>query len=159
MAGLNGYGCTGTLTIGSTSMNNPAWDITDLTPLWATVEVRGQDRIIPGAAGAIPYQRRLTVTRHDLQMLITGDVNASGTPFANPDEGLQSNLSTLYTNVIAPVGSGGGTRAATLTLPSGATRTADIHIIGFVRQQTFVSDSQAIMEATLQISIPEGRFS
>lgn len=158
MAGINGYGCTGVLTIGSTSMNNIAWDITDLTDLWFTVEQRGDDRLLPGATGAIPYRRRLAPARHDLTILIVGDVNESGTPFADAKVGLRTNLATLYTNVIAPTGATDGTRAATLTVPGASNRTASIHVLGLVKQRQFIGSVSAAMEATLQISIPAGRF-
>ena len=158
MAGIEGYGCTGVLTIGGVSMNTPAWDISDLTDLWFTADVRGTDRILPGVSGVIPYRRRTTVSRHDLTILITGDVNTASVPYADPLVGLETNTASLYTNVVAPTNTGDGTRAATLLMPSGATRTANIHVLELVKQRQFISDGQTILEATLQISIPAGRF-
>lgn len=158
MAEIEGYGCTGVLIIGGIVMNGPAWDISDLTDLWFTADVRGDDRILPGVAGVIPYRRRTTVTRHDLTILVIGDVDATGAPHSDSYIGLETNISSLYTNVVTPTNTGDGTRAASLVLPSGATRTANIHILGLVKQRQFLSDYQSALEATLQISIPAGRF-
>ena len=99
MAGLNGYDCEGTLTIGGISMNRLAWGVFGdesgtggLVPLWVQTEQRGQDRVLPGAAGVIAYRRRETVTRHDLRILVVGDVDSAGAPVADHAEGLAANL-------------------------------------------------------------------
>jgi hypothetical protein len=150
------YGCTGILTINSVSLNNVAWDITDLTELWHVVEQRGQDRVLPGAAGVIPYQRYETVTRLDLIILINGSVNQSGTPFSDPIVGLRTNINTLMTGVVNPPGSAGGTRAATLVDGTGSD-SADLHVLGLRRNRMMLEPTQdeALWEGTLQLSIPE----
>lgn len=155
---LSNIACTGILTVNSVSLNTVAWDISDLTDLWFHYDVRGEDRILPGVNGVIPYRRRRAPTRHDLTIWIVGDVAANGTPFADPKIGMETNLATLDTNVIAPTNVGDGTRAASLAMPSGATRTASIHVLGLVKQQIHFNGTQSIMEATLQISIPAGKF-
>jgi hypothetical protein len=79
---LNSYDCEGTLTVGGISLNTPAWAVQGdedgalgLLALWVVTEQRGQDRLLPSVAGVIPYKRRETATRHDLRMLIVGDVD------------------------------------------------------------------------------------
>ena len=158
----------GTLTIGGISMNpaNGAWGIVGdergqngLLQLWASFDVRGQDRILPGAPGIIPYPRRMTVTRHDFRLLITGDViGQTGAPATDAIEGLATNFDYLRANVIDPVVSSTGTRASTLTVPGQASRSADIHIIGFVIQSYQLAECGSIAVTTLQTSIPLGRF-
>jgi hypothetical protein len=163
----------GSLTIDAVSMNpaSGAWGVVGdgrvggLLDLWAAFDVRGQDRTLPGATGVIAYPRRMTVTRKDLRLLVVGDVDSVGAPVADAVEGLEANLEVIRSTVLAPVVSSTGTRAAVLTMPSGATRTADIHVLGLVTQQYMLSSvvdgcSQgAIFIGTLQISIPSGRFS
>lgn len=159
----------GTLTIDGISMNpaNGAWGVVGdergqggLVHLWSKFDVRGQDRLLPTAAGVIAYPRRMTVTRADLRLLIVGDVlGDTGVPATDPIEGLAENFEYLRINVFDPVASSSGTRSATLSVPGMANRTADIHIIGHVIQSYQLGICGAIAVTTLQISIPEGRFS
>ncbi len=129
--------CDGELTIGGVLMHTPAWNA---------------------------YQRRLTVTRHSLPMAIFGEVNQGGVPYANEWAGLEANIAYLKANVVAPTGTGDGTRAASLLMPSGATRTADIHVVDLVRGRlvagtNMITGAEGVgMLATLEISIPEGEF-
>lgn len=163
----------GVLTISSISMNpaNGAWGVIGdergeggLIKLWADFDIRGQDRILPGANGAIAYRRRITPTRHDLRLLVVGDVIGSTSAVATDTRiGLAANLEYLRANVLAPVASATGTRAATLTVPGVANRAADIHVEGVVTQSYGIATSGAacgssIWVGTLQISIPAGRF-
>lgn len=158
--GLENTGCTGTLQIGTVVLSCPAWDITDLTPLWVETTVRGGDRLIPGAAGVRPFRRRVTVTTHALPMLISGDVDPLGVVNTDAWVGLEENLADLWTNVVAPTNTGDGTRAAILTMPSGATRTANVHVLGLRVGSTRGEPHRhhAVVRASLQISIPAGRF-
>lgn len=158
----------GTLTIGGISMNpaNGAWGVLGdergeggLVKLWADYDVRGEDRLLPGATGVIPYQRRMTVTRHDLRLLVVGDIlGETGAPVADSRSGLRANLEYLRVNVFAPVVSTSGTRAATLTVPGAAARSANIHVLGVVTQSYGLVECGSIWVGTLQISIPLGRF-
>lgn len=158
MGAILDYGCSGTLTIGSVALNGPAWDIPNLTALWIEYDQRGNDRILPGAAGVIPYRRRMTATRHDLTIFIIGDVDRLGAAYGNATTGLATNVAYLDANVITPTGSGDGTRAATLTRPGLSSLTANVHVLGFRQTSVAIGDTQAIMEGVLQISIPSGRF-
>lgn len=162
---LIGYEAEGNLTIGGIDMNRPAWAVIGdergeggLLKLWVEFEVRGSDRVLPSATGVIPYPRRMTVTRHDLRFLVVGDVDSAGTPVADTRSGLRANLEYLRTNVFAPVASSTGTRAATLTVPGGANRTADIHVLRVQTQSYYIDECGSIWVGTLQISIPGGRF-
>lgn len=158
----------GTLTVGSISLNpaNGAWGVlgdergvNGLLHLWATTTVRGEDRILPSATGVIAYPRRVTVTRKDLRLLIAGDViGQTGAPATNAIEGLATNIEYLRANIITPVASATGTRAAVLTVPGQASRSADIHILGFTIQSYMLTECGSVAVSTLQISIPSGRF-
>lgn len=166
MPGLEGYSCDGSLTIDGISMNRPAWAIQGdetgqggFVRLWSWFDVRGDDRLIPGANGMRPYRRRITPTRHDLRILITGDVDENGVANANALIGLEENISYLTTNVTLPVASATGTRAAVLAMPSGSTRTADIHVLGLDIEGVYVDEARhTVAEGRLLISIPGGRL-
>lgn len=159
----------GTLTIDGVPMNpaNGAWATLGdergeggLLQLWAMFAVRGQDRVLPGAPGVIAYPRRITQTRIDLRFLMVGDViGETGVPAANSIEGLAQNTEYIRANVLAPVVSTDGTRPATLTIPGLASRTADVHVLGIVLQSYMLGECGSIAVNTLQLSIPDGRFS
>lgn len=162
---LTDYDCEGTLTIGSVLMNRPAWGIfsddtsaNGLVQLWSSAEQRGEDRLLPSATGVIPYRRRLTATRHDLRLVVVGDVNESGVAQSNAKNGLASNMAYLYANVFAPTGATDGTRAATLTIPGQSNRTANIHVLGFTSSRINLATDVSICEGIMHISIPAGRF-
>lgn len=164
MAGLTDYACDGTLVIGGVSMNRPAWMVGgnedgDGT-LWDLVfatEQRGEDRILPNATGVIPYRRRNTVTRVELRLLIVGDVDENGAENADHTAGLFDNLQYLMANVVAPVATSAGTRAATYTPPDGVDLTADIHVTG-LRRDRMALGNNAVWEGRLLTSIPDGQF-
>lgn len=159
MGALVHYGRTGTLTIDGLSLNGPAWDVPDLSPLWVSGAIRGDDRLIPGAAGVIAYPRRRTVTEVDLDMIITGDVDQSGDDYPDAVEGLEANLEVLRATIVEPVTTGTGTRSATLTMPSGASRTGDVHVIKLdCGPVVALFHQRARMRATLTLSIPAGRL-
>lgn len=160
----------GTLTIDGIEMTNDfgAWGIVGdeqgrggLVHLWTKFDVRGQDRVLPGATGVIAYPRRMTVTRCDLRLLVVGDVDGqTGVAATNSIETLADNLEYLRAQVLAPVVSSSGTRSATLTVPGATSRTADIHVLGLVIQSYMLGQDcdGSIAVTTLQISIPVGRF-
>lgn len=146
----------GQLTIGGVALIGPAWTVVEeaLTDLWLGGDLRGEDRIIPGAAGAIPYPRRWTVTRRSIPMWINPDVDRTGAAHSSPQVGLWLNIKYLRENVVDPPGTTTGTRAAVLTLPDATTRTADVHVLGL----TLGVRGLGGFAAALDISIPAGVF-
>lgn len=165
MSGLYGYAAEGIYEIDSVVMNRPAWAVIGdergeggLVKLWVEFDVRGQDRILPSVTGVIPYQRRMTVTRKDLRLIVVGDVDLNGDPVADTRIGLQDNLFYLKTNVWFPVNSSTGTRPSFLTLPDGSELFADIHVLGVTTQTYHLSECGSIWIGTLQISIPGGEY-
>jgi hypothetical protein len=162
---LTNYAPEGSMTIDGLSMNRPAFAIIGdergeggYVKLWADFDVRGEDRILPSVTGVIAYPRRMTVTRVDFRLIVVGDVDQAGVPVADSNVGLQNNIEYIRANILAPVVSSTGTRAAVLTMPSGATRSADIHVLGVSTQSYGLAECGSIWIGTLQISIPGGRF-
>lgn len=158
----------GQLTVGGINLNpsNGAWGVIGdergeggLLQLWTDFDVRGEDRVLPSATGVIAYPRRMTVTRHDLRLIVVGDViGETSAPASDTRVGLRTNLEYLRTNVWAPVVSSTGTRSASLTLPTGGPLTGDIHVLGVVTQSYHYEECGSIWIGTLQISIPGGRL-
>lgn len=134
-------------------LQTPAWTLTNLEALWAGPATRGQDRVIPGAAGVRSYRRRPTVTRQALALVIFGEWDWAGTYNPNPRLGLEANVDHLRANVTDPILDNPGTRIATLHLPSGATRTGAITVEDF----TLSADLGAFnVSAVIDISIAQG---
>ena len=146
----------GALTIGGVAMFCPAWKVINLQDLWAAAEQRGRDVVIPGTSGVRPRRRRDTVTERTLRMLIVGDVDRTGSPQSNKLTGLYTNVEYLRANVVAPTGSGNGTRSAVLTIPSGSTLTEDVHVTGMTLGD--VREDGGWVFATIDLSIPSGRI-
>jgi hypothetical protein len=146
----------GDLTIGGIAMNGPAWKVLNLYELWQPANVRGSDRIIPGSAGVVAYQRRATVTVRSLQMLISGTHDRTGAAAADKFEGLQVNVDYLLANVVVPTGATDGTRSAVLTMPDGTTRTEPVHVLGL--ELGDLSLDGGWTKAVLELSIPTGRI-
>jgi len=163
---LVNYAPEGSMTIDGFSMNRPAFAIVGdergeggYVKLWADFDVRGEDRTLPSVTGVIAYPRRMTVTRVDFRLLVVGDVDQAGAPTADSVVGLQDNIEYIRASIVAPVVTPTGTRAAILTMPSGATRSAAIHVLGVVTQSYGIAECGSIWIGTLQVSIPGGRFS
>ena len=145
---------TGSLEINGLSMHTAAWTVVDVTNLWMGADIRGGDRILPTTPGVIPYRRRMTVTQYSLPMVIIGDYDYLGVKYADIWEGLEANIDQLRAWVVDPTNVGDGTLPASLTMPSGAVRTADIHVLRLALGVV----TNARMRATLDISVPQGVF-
>lgn len=162
MPGFNYSTIEGNLTLNGVPMKTRAWTCPDLTPLWLPPSVRGQDRLLPGAAGVRAYPRRKTVTEYALDFRVSGMADMNGNVVSGSGNGpeefeqLELNMNYLRQNVLdADVSiNPNGTIPGVLTMPSGNVRTAAVHVLGFT-VNTRVSH---ILQGTLDISIPAGGF-
>lgn len=162
MAGFNFSTVDGNLTLNGVPMKTRAWTCPDLTPLWLTPAKRGQDRILPGAAGVIANPRRHTVTQYSLDFRVCGIANQFGVPTTGSGNGidefaqLEYNLDYLRQYVFDARFSPNpdGTVPGVLTMPSGEIRTADVHVLGF----SVNARVSHVLQGVLDISIPSGGF-
>lgn len=116
---------------------------------------RGADILIPHAAGVLAQQRRLTVTKMAFPIVVDGSWNTDGTLAGSPRSNLTTLMDAIYSAVVAPVGSGDGTRSATWHRSDGSTKTANVHVLGFPPTKRINPWTRRCM---LQISVPAGRF-
>jgi hypothetical protein len=89
-----------------------------------------------------------------LELVISGERSTSGTPDTNYPARLKTNLefiATYFTNIPATAD---GTRTAILTLPSGATLTGPVHILGLTIGEVVPTAKWAL--AVLEVSVPAG---
>lgn len=146
----------GGLTIGGISLTTTWCKVLNLVELWLPADQRGNDRIVPGASGALALQRRDTVTRRSLRIIVAGDVTYTGSTSGDAFERLQINIDYLRSNIVAPTGTTDGTRSAVLTMPDGTTRTEPVHVTG-MEVGSYSQDGRWML-ATIELSIPSGRI-
>lgn len=144
----------GQLTINGVDLVGPAWDVVNLRKLWTVTATRGSNVLIPTVQGKKARRLRVDEVNHTLDMVIIGEYDRLSSENADPVVGLEANINYLRANVTDPTGTGDGTLAATLTMPSGATRTADIQVNSF----TIGEGLDSMCLATLDITVPSGAF-
>lgn len=144
------------LEINSVPLATPAWDVVDYSPLYDEKPVRHANRIIPNVTGRAGYMPVGDEKRVMLRMVIKGERNHENTVYANPRVGLWTNIAYLRTNVVAPTGTGDGTRAATWHLPDGTTtKTANVQVIPPLSLSEL---GLYAVRAVLEFIIPAGDF-
>ena len=148
--------CFGTLTVNGLALNADWVCAYDLAPLLDDGEVRGSDRLIPHATGAVGYPRRRTVTRVDIPLWISGLVRWDGVPQADHAMALIGNVEYLRTNIGIAKQTGDGTVTASWTRPDGTVRTAAAHVIPPLRVRP---QNRDVALAVLTLSLLQGRFS
>lgn len=143
------------LEIDGIPLATPAWEITDLSPLWDAANQRGSDRLIPGADGVLPQPRRKTITVKSLPMIIMGDRDQEGDyagEFARAQ--LRENVDYLIANVVDPPETSDGLRFAILHLPDGDEVSGHVHVSGLQLGMLGPIGLRAI----LTVSMPDGRL-
>lgn len=147
--------CMGTVTIDGISMHRRAWELIDLTPLFADPAQRGRNRLMPLSPGTIAYAPRLTETRFSLPLLVCGhwDENDDYVAVADIYEQLELNVESLMTTVLLPTGAGSGTRTFEWTLPSGAIVTSEVQVLP---SREPINLGAACQLRTLELLAPDG---
>lgn len=139
------------LSIDGVPMSTPAWRLTNSHVFWDGADTRGDNRIIPGAAGVRAKRVRTAQTQVSLIVAVFGSHDWEGNEYADANVGLWTNLEYLKDYVTDPTNTGDGTRAAVLHVPGG-TRTGDIQ----VRKLRTLPLSPTDLELTIDIIIPAG---
>lgn len=118
------------LDINSYPLANPANRLLDLTGMWK-VAYRTEPVPVPYAAGRINYPTRLEELTLVFPGLLIGDVDSNGAPNANARTGLTANYEEFYAAVLAPVSTGGGTRAVSWVKAGAVTWTGTVQVRNF----------------------------
>lgn len=156
---LNSTETAGKLTINGVDMHTLAWNVLDIIPLWIHSATRGENVIIPGADGRRAYPRRIDEGRYSLPMLIGGVADKDGNAYTNRWSGLQANLEYLRANVVTPPAAPTATRSATLLMPDGTTRIAEVQVdILVLPPHDSAGRPAASLECILELIVPPGRF-
>lgn len=144
----------GKLTINGINMHNSAWNLPDIRDLWLPRAYRGANVIVPGAAGQRPYPLRIDEGDYDLPMQITGVCDPNGHIYDDEFKGLQWNIEYLEAHVLTPPAAPTATQAATLLMPDGDTRVANVQVGPLIMGRR----SGSITFAVLNVRVPSGVF-
>jgi hypothetical protein len=121
----------GGLTVGVFNLTRPgggafvAWTILDHSPLWGFPSMRGESTLYPQVEGRAANPRYVDETVYRLPFHITGALDPTGSPYANPVMGLALNLDYLWEHVIQP---DVDTRTADLEMPDGTFRSGEVQL-------------------------------
>lgn len=142
------------LRVNSVPLATPAFYTVSLRPLRRR-EKRGDDQLLPGAAGVIGRPRRRTVVRMSFPMVIDGAFDLDGNLRADPWAGLDANTDHLMANVVDAVGGADGTVLAELVDNGVVIKSAPVHVVGL---GPAVSLGPTADRTVLDLSVPAGRF-
>jgi len=146
------------LAINSIPLATYGWELSvgETWPLLDMPQIRGSNRLIPGAAGMKPYLRRADETRYVFpNFWVYGSVDEDNTPYSDPFEGLLTNIEYLRENVALPKSTGDGTYAVVWTRPGALDNLqSTCHVTAF--EQKLITASTALF--TLEISVPSGTW-
>lgn len=158
MAGLPDVTTVYTGTIATISMSNPAWAWTNPRVLLNPPPRRGSNVTIGRADGDLPRVRRGAALEVSLQMLFVGDVNKSGTPYADATEGLIDNLDEFTSSVYDATPGTDNCVAISVTPPGGGARTGRCQLIGFEWGDADTAMGLMMCRAVLRVVLPSGRL-
>lgn len=123
--------------------------------LWQSAQRTGNDVQLAGVHGALARPRYMTTTVHTLELVISGRVRVTGTP-TTAAANLEANVEYLRETICGTVSGATGTRAISVSMPSGTPLTGNVHVLNFRFGQVAPHAKWAL--ATVDISIPGGEL-
>lgn len=143
------------LTVNGVILATPAWRVLDLSALLDETDLRGDDWIIPGAAGQLPQRRTRDRSRRTFPFAVFGEQDQNGGSYANPRVGLVANVEYLRANLGVATVSAAGTVTAVWTRPDASTKSAAVHVYGPIGGRKL---SPTTLLTTIDLSVPAGVF-
>lgn len=140
------------LEINSIPLATPAWRITDLVPLWAGPDLRGEDVTIEDQPGELAYRSEIHSTRVALELVIWGHRDRENVAYGSVREGLKANRAALQTGIVLPPMTTRGTHPAVWHQAGGTTVSAAVKVLGMPVREL----SPRAIRATLQLKIMGG---
>lgn len=144
------------LEIDGVPFSTPAWEHLNLHALYSSAETRGENRVMPGAAGRRGLPWRSDQTMRTLTLAIFGTYMWDGTLNADPVAGLWANIAHLQAFVVGNPLTADSTRQATIVRPGAPNQTCVIQVRGFEIDEDPYSPSD--VAASIDIALLSGRF-
>jgi hypothetical protein len=144
------------LEIDGVPLSTPAWEHQNIQTLYSGAAVRGENRVLPGAAGRRALPWRPDETMRTLTLAIFGDLSWDGTVNADPEAGLWANVAHIQTFIVNNPLNAGSTRTAVIKRPPGPDLVATIQVRGFEIDDE--SYSPAAIAASMDIALLSGAF-
>jgi hypothetical protein len=144
------------LEIDGVPLSTPAWEHLNIQTLYSGPETRGDNRVMPGAAGRRALPWRADQTMRTLTLAIFGGLRWDGA--ANPDAvaGLWANVAHFIANIVDTPNTPGCTRTAVIKRTGAADLTATIQVRGFEIDDNPYSPGD--VAASLDIALLAGGF-
>lgn len=147
---------TGKLTIDGVSCHiDGCWTCLNVEELWTANAARGGNVVIPGSTGRRSYAWRVDESIYTLAFVFSGENDHNGVAWDSPWYGLQRNIEYFRSNVVAPPAAPTATVSASLLMPDGSTRTANVQ----PRILTVAGGGGSFVNGVLELVVPAGRFS
>lgn len=144
------------LEIDGVPLSTPAWEHLDIQALYSGPQTRGENRVMPGAAGVRALPWRPDQTMRTISLAIFGDLSWDGTKNTDAVDGLWANVAHLEAFIVNNPGNATSTRTATIKRPGAADLVAAIQVRGFeVTQESY---SPAAISASMDIALVSGGF-
>jgi hypothetical protein len=143
------------LEIDGVPLSTPAWEHLDIQALYSGAKVRGDNRVMPGAAGRRALPWRPDETMRTLTLAIFGDVSWDGSVNSDSVAGLWANIAHLQTFVVDNPLNAGSTRTAVIKRIGATDLTATIQVRGFEIEESY---GPSAVSASMEIALLSGRF-
>jgi len=144
------------LEIDGVPLSTPAWEHLNIQALYGGAYVRGENRVLPGAAGRRALPWRPDETMRTLVLAIFGFQSWDGTVNTDAVAGLWANVAHLQNFVVDNPLNTDSTRTAVLKRPGASDRSATIQVRGFeIDDEPY---SPAAVSATIDIALVTGAF-
>jgi hypothetical protein len=145
------------LEIDGVPLSTPAWEHLDIQTLYAGAEVRGENRVMPGARGRRALPWRPDETMRTLTLAIFGDLSWDGTKNADAEAGLWANIAHLQAFIVDNPLNADSTRTAVIKRAGQPDLIATIQVRGFeIDAEPY---SPAAVSASMDIALMSGAFS
>jgi hypothetical protein len=144
------------LEIDGVPLSTPAWEHQNIQGLYASAEVRGENRVMPGARGRRALPWRPDETMRTLTLAIFGDLSWDGTKNADAEAGLWANVAHLQTFIVDNPLNADSTRTAVIKRTGVPDLIAKIQVRGFEIDDE--SYSPAAIAASMDIALLSGAF-
>lgn len=141
------------ISVNGVSLMTKGWECLDISAVHDEADLRGDDVVIPGVAGVLPYRRWRTATVRSFPIEIHGDYDKDGVAYTDPQQGVTTNRRYLADNLGVASTTGDGTVTFVWHQPDGTELSAPVHVLGFRGSQL---QNAAQILARLDLSFPTG---